>query len=232
MAFARLLLLIFSLCLHGGLAGALLLFSGDSRDVEERVYKVSLAEFASPQPTAPATPEPPSESPPPPPEPEPAPPEPEPAPEPPKEPEAKPISSKKDKKKPVSPKPVEKPKAPPRPAPVQGPVRPVGPQPSLVGGYATYKQDQVDQRPSISRRAAPEYPNKARRMNIEGKVLVQMVVDTSGMPQSCTVAKAEPPGYFEDAALSAARRMRFIPGKLKGQPVHTLVLLPFAFQLR
>jgi protein TonB len=46
------------------------------------------------------------------------------------------------------------------------------------------------------------------------------------------VHEANPPGYFEDAALDAARRTHFIPGKLRGQAVNTVVLLPFTFALR
>jgi protein TonB len=69
-------------------------------------------------------------------------------------------------------------------------------------------------------------------MNVEGKVMVELVVDTSGLPKACAVRSAEPSGYFEEAALNAAQKMRFIPGKVRGAPVNTLVLLPFAFRLR
>lgn len=234
MAYARLLTLIFSILLHAGAAGVLYAFSGNGLSGEERVYHVSLAEFAGPE--APALPEPVQEMLPPPPEPEPAPPpEPEPVPEP--EPEPEPIKEEakviSPKKKPDQPK-KEKPKPRPNPEPRQTAQAsgPSGPQPSQVGGLSAYKTDQVDQRPSIARRVAPEYPSKAKRMNIEGRVLVQIVVDTSGTPKACSVKSADPSGYFEEAALTAARKTRFIPGKLKGQAVNTVVLLPFAFQLR
>jgi protein TonB len=57
-------------------------------------------------------------------------------------------------------------------------------------------------------------------------------VDAAGLPQECSVRAADPPGYFEEAALKAAQKMRFIPGTLNGTPVNTLVLLPFTFRLR
>lgn len=230
---ARLLLLLFSVCLHGGVAGALFLFSADTLSPNEEVYRVSLADFASPVAVETPIPEPPKEEaavPEPPPEPEPAP-VPEPKPEKPKPEETKVVSP---KKKPQPPKP-RAPKTEETAVPAAKPSAPAGPpgaQPRNVGGFSAYKSDHVDQRPSISRRVAPVYPNQAKRMNIEGRVTVQLVVDTSGAPQSCTVARAEPPGYFEEAALTAARKTRFIPGRLKGQPVNTLVLLPFAFKLR
>jgi protein TonB len=107
-----------------------------------------------------------------------------------------------------------------------------GPRPRQFSGLSAYDQDHVDQRPFISRRVEPEYPARARRMNIEGTVMVELVVDTSGLPKACAVRSAEPSGYFEEAALNAARKMRFIPGKISGTPVNTLVLLPFAFRLK
>jgi protein TonB len=69
-------------------------------------------------------------------------------------------------------------------------------------------------------------------MNIEGTVMVELVVDTAGLPKACAIWSAEPPGYFEEATLSAAQKMRFIPGKFNGVPVNTLVHLPFSFRLR
>jgi protein TonB len=69
-------------------------------------------------------------------------------------------------------------------------------------------------------------------MNIEGTVMVELVVDTVGLPKACTILSAEPSGYFEEAALNAAQKMRFLPGKIHGAPVNTLVLLPFVFRLR
>ncbi len=250
MARARFFMTAFSICLHASVAGALLLFSGGDGLPEEKVYHVSLAEFSAPaaaEPTGGDPALPPSESTPPPPAPEPEPvKEPEPVvepevkPEPVKEPEAKVISPKKTteppkraqaKPKPATPRPAQTAQV-PSPNAQPGGTGPAGPQPSQVGGLAAYRSDVLDQKPSISRRAAPDYPSKARRMNIEGKVTVQLVVDTSGTPKECSVKSAHPPGYFEDAALDAAQRMRFIPGKLRGQPVNTVVLLPFAFKLR
>ena len=95
-----------------------------------------------------------------------------------------------------------------------------------------YETDDVDQRPSVVKNARVEYPRKARRLGLSGRVVVQLVVDTEGKPQSCKIRSAEPTGHFEEAALSAARGMRFIPGKIQGRSVNTVVLIPFNFSLR
>jgi protein TonB len=69
-------------------------------------------------------------------------------------------------------------------------------------------------------------------MHIEGRVMVQLVVDTAGLPRDCKVVSAEPSEYFEEEALKAAEATRFIPGKLQGKAVNTLVVIPYQFRLR
>lgn len=231
-----------SVLLHAVVAGLVLVFSsGAGRD--EQVYRVTLAEFSIPSASASA----PSSSPPRPetstPEPpKPEPPTPEPAAQKLPEPKTKKISAKKTTRKP-EPKREDQPVAPPAPARTAsaGPGErnaPSGetsgpPGPFLnIGGLAAYGVDAVDQRPSIAKRAVPDYPPRARRMNVQGQVLVRLVVDASGKPRECAIHEAEPAGYFEEAALAAARKTRFIPGKVRGQPVNTVVLFPFVFRLR
>jgi protein TonB len=203
----------------------LLLFSAGNHEEAERVYRVALSELAATE-MARAAPPPSPES-----VPEPLPPGPEPLPEPkpepPREPETKIVSAKKTMP-PARPKPEPKPAAPERQP--SSPVQSSGPR--QFGGFSAYEQDHVDQRPAIVRRAEPEYPARARRMNIEGAAVVELVVDASGFPKACAIRSASPSGYFEEAALNAARKMRFMPGKVRGIPVNTLVLLPFSFRLR
>ena len=240
--------IFFSFGLHGAILMSGFLLAGAGAVTEEKVYHVSLAEFASAEPVAaplaapvaePAAPlsEPVAE-------PEPVPvAEPEPLIQPEPEPvvvPAKPAPRPKPQPEKPRPRPAKKPSQPaPAPANVaaqqtaasQG-VGVGGRVPYQVGGISAYSEDAVDQRPSISRRVAPEYPDSARRRNIQGEVIVRLVVDTSGTPQQCTVRSSNPEGVFDSAALTAARKTRFIPGKVKGQPVNTVVLIPYRFALR
>ncbi len=101
-----------------------------------------------------------------------------------------------------------------------------------LGGFDAHDADRVDQKPSVLRRSAPEYPARAKRLHVEGTVVVELVIDTSGRPQACVVHTAEPAGYFEEAALAATRKMRFRPGMIQGRAVNTLVRLPFVFRLK
>lgn len=236
---------LFSVCLHGAIVGVLLVFSLQAAPVQEVVYHVALADFApaagpvSSSPVqAPSTPQP-------------QPPASVPEPVKPRVPEPvitekKVISAKKKKEpektqakpaQPTSPPATETPSA-SAAAATDSPSESAnaggqgGTGMQRVGGLAAYDADRVDQRPAIARKVTPDYPIKARRMDVQGQVVVRLVVDTSGQPRSCAVHAASPRGYFEDAAIAAAEKTRFVPGKIKGQAVNTVVLLPFAFMLR
>lgn len=242
----------FSLLLHGSIVTAGLLFASAETMPEEKIYRVSLAEFAPAQSSAtpgkdgtaaPAPAETQPETPVRPVEPEIVPPPPKPAPV-------------------VTPKPTPHKRSVPPPQssavqartqdtvqqteasaqesqPAASPQNPAGTGggtaqggPRSIGGLSAYAEDVVDQRPSISRRVMPEYPDRARRMNMQGQVVVQLVVDVSGNPQQCAIYSSDPAGVFDEAALVAARKTRFLPGKVRGQPVNTIVLIPYKFALR
>lgn len=107
-----------------------------------------------------------------------------------------------------------------------------GPPSQYIGGFAAYDADAVDRRPVVSRRVLPVYPERARRQQVRGRVEVRLIVDASGNPRDCAIHRAEPAGYFEEAALEAARKTRFIPGEIRGRAVNTVVLIPFVFSIR
>ena len=100
------------------------------------------------------------------------------------------------------------------------------------GQDGAYTPGNLDHAPALLRRVRPEYPAEAKKKKIEGRVVVRLIVDSRGMPTQCSVHSATPPGTFEAAALEAARKLRFSPGRKGGRAVPTLVLLPFDFRLR
>lgn len=57
----------------------------------------------------------------------------------------------------------------------------------------------------------PLYPLSAQRMNLEGWVMLSFNVTANGavVANSIDAVQAQPPGYFERAAMTAARGMRF-----------------------
>lgn len=77
------------------------------------------------------------------------------------------------------------------------------------------------------------YPEDLRRRSIEGRVLVQAIVDTSGRaePQSVRVLRSADPG-FDGPAKAWVLGTHFRPAYLHGRPVRVLVQVPIDFRIR
>jgi protein TonB len=78
--------------------------------------------------------------------------------------------------------------------------------------------------------APPPYPEPLRRAGIEGRVLVQAIVDTAGRvePGSVRILESPSPG-FDVATKRWALGARFRPARRQGQAVRVLVNLPVVF---
>jgi TonB family protein len=86
-------------------------------------------------------------------------------------------------------------------------------------------------RPRVIRRVEPTYPADAREKNIKGSVVLTMVVDREGNPQDVKIWRSLYPS-MDQAALEAARQMRFEPALKDGQPVSETLLVEFYFSLQ
>jgi len=78
----------------------------------------------------------------------------------------------------------------------------------------------------------PQYPDMLRTAGIEGTVLAQFVVDTTGRAEMNTfkVLKSDN-AQFANAVKNALQRMRFLPAEVGGRKVKQLVQQPFQFSL-
>ncbi|MEW5918609.1 MAG: energy transducer TonB [Gemmatimonadota bacterium] len=78
----------------------------------------------------------------------------------------------------------------------------------------------------------PRYPDILRQAGVEGEVLAQFVVDTTGRAEagSYKVLKSSH-DLFAQAVRSALPGMRFIPAEVGGRKVKQLVQQPFAFAI-
>ena len=78
----------------------------------------------------------------------------------------------------------------------------------------------------------PAYPDMIRTAGIEGTVLAQFVVDTTGRAEMNTfkVLKSDN-DLFSNAVKNALQRMRFLPAEVGGRKVKQLVQQPFQFSL-
>ena len=85
------------------------------------------------------------------------------------------------------------------------------------------------QAPTPLFKAPAEYPKKARKEGVEGRVIFQTMIDEKGVVQRVQILRPLP--LLDAAAVSAARRWRFWPAVLCGRPVKVLFTQVIAFKL-
>ena len=76
----------------------------------------------------------------------------------------------------------------------------------------------------------PQYTDEARKLGIEGDVLVQVVFPASGPVQVIRVTKGLGHG-LDEAAIRAAQQIRFKPALQDGKPVDFPATVHIEFQL-
>jgi protein TonB len=83
-----------------------------------------------------------------------------------------------------------------------------------------------------ARSAAPAYPDSLRRSGVEGRVLAQFVVDTSGRVDLPTFILIESShGRFTESVRQALPGMLFRPAEMSGRKIKQLVQIPFVFRI-
>jgi protein TonB len=87
----------------------------------------------------------------------------------------------------------------------------------------------VDRRPAPLVKTPIEAPEDARRRNIAGRVVVNLLIGTDGSVRAVKVLEAEPPGVFERAVIDAVRGWVFEPAVYRGETVEMWATLPVRF---
>jgi periplasmic protein TonB len=77
--------------------------------------------------------------------------------------------------------------------------------------------------------AAPSYPELARRARIQGKVVLECIIDTDGRVTDIRVASGNP--LLAEAATDAVRRWIYSPTTLNGQPIRVILTVTVKFGL-
>jgi TonB family protein len=86
--------------------------------------------------------------------------------------------------------------------------------------------------PRCTFRPAPDYPEIARQAGIEGRVTVQLFIDTDGVPLDVVVVGPSGFGAMDSAAVSSAWLTRWAPAERDdGQPVGVWTSVIYDFQL-
>ncbi len=84
--------------------------------------------------------------------------------------------------------------------------------------------------PAVVEPAEPEYPREAREAGLAGAVVLELEVSETGEVANATVTG--PAGHgFDEAALAAARKLRFSPAEIDGKPARVRIEYRFTFAL-
>lgn len=78
----------------------------------------------------------------------------------------------------------------------------------------------------------PDYPEDARRREIEGTLKLMLRIDALGRVRDVEVVEAEHPGVFDEAAIEAFRNARFQPAMKDGRPVRYQAYVRVVFRLK
>ena len=68
-------------------------------------------------------------------------------------------------------------------------------------------------------KVAPIYPRRAQSRGIEGFVLLEFTVTTTGGVRDPSVIEAKPPGVFDRAAINAALKFKYKPKVVNGEAI-------------
>ena len=79
---------------------------------------------------------------------------------------------------------------------------------------------------------SPRYPDVLRRANIRGEVVVQIVIDTTGLADMATlrIVSSDHP-LLTDAVVAALPRARFLPAETGGRKVRMWAVQSFVFDI-
>ncbi len=69
------------------------------------------------------------------------------------------------------------------------------------------------ERPKLIKQVTPMYPRAAQRRSVEGKITLKISIDDAGKVIDVEVLESDRPGVFDKAAITAAEKWEFEPGK-------------------
>jgi protein TonB len=86
--------------------------------------------------------------------------------------------------------------------------------------------------PLYDQNPAPVYPAAARRRNLEGTVMLEVLVNREGQAAQVRVLRGSGHALLDRSALDGVRRWRFTPALSGGRPQEMWVQVPVRFQLK
>ena len=106
---------------------------------------------------------------------------------------------------------------------------PPTPPPPDTPRPATVRVAQLPEPPRKIFDVRPAYPDIARKAHVEGTVILESVLDTSGNVTQLRVIRSAP--LLDQAAIDAVRQWRYTPTIYGGRPVSVLMTITIRFTL-
>jgi len=96
-----------------------------------------------------------------------------------------------------------------------------------------FMESVVEERPEMLTHPPLQYPDLLRQAGVQGRVLVQAIIDTSGRaePASVKVIQSPNPG-FDSPARQMILKALFRPARVHGRAVRVLVNVPIDFTIK
>jgi TonB family protein len=100
-------------------------------------------------------------------------------------------------------------------------------------GNEVFMEAIVEEKPSVLSGPTLQYPELLRQAGIQGRVLVQAIIDTLGRaePNSVKILQSPNPG-FDQAAKTYVLKALFRPARVHGRAVRVLINLPIDFRIQ
>jgi TonB family protein len=97
--------------------------------------------------------------------------------------------------------------------------------------YPVFVRDleELDEAPKVLEQASPVYPEEMRRKEIDGDVLVELIISTSGEVDQAIILESNHPD-FSLSAKAAVLKWKFLPGKIANMPVYVRARIPIIFR--
>src|SRR5882672_556655 len=104
---------------------------------------------------------------------------------------------------------------------------------TLIPGHQIFDEVVVQEHPRLLTAPSLEYPSKLRQAGVEGRVLVQLVLDTTGRVEQTSVKILRTPNAgFDRPVRNYLLRARFTPARNHGEPVRVRLNLPIDFRIQ
>jgi len=100
-------------------------------------------------------------------------------------------------------------------------------------GNEVFMEAIVEEKPAVLSGPVAQYPELLRQAGIQGRVMVQAIIDTLGRaePNSIKVLQSPNPG-FDQSAKTYVMKTLFRPARVHGRAVRVLIQIPIDYRLK